>query len=54
MPTPHTQQQPEPTHALHDEADIGSGEKPPSQLETEEMIRSIPPLPPAPPEEQEH
>ena len=31
---------------LMDEADIGSGEKPPSQLETEEMIRQIPPLQP--------
>lgn len=32
-------------HALIDEADIGSGEKTPGQLETEEMIREIPPLP---------
>jgi hypothetical protein len=32
---------------LTDEADIGSGEKPPSQIETEEMIRQIPPLPPS-------
>jgi hypothetical protein len=30
-----------------DEADIGSGEKTPAQRETEEMIRQIPPLPPA-------
>jgi hypothetical protein len=30
-----------------DEADIGSGEKTPAQHETEEMIRQIPPLPPA-------
>ena len=30
-----------------EEADIGSGEKPPSQIETEEMIREIPPLPPS-------
>lgn len=29
-----------------EEADIGSGEKNPGQLETEEMIRQIPPLPP--------
>ncbi|HEX8615343.1 MAG TPA: hypothetical protein VF800_29005 [Telluria sp.] len=38
---------PDPAQAksLVDEADIGSGEKPPSQLETEEMIRQIPPLP---------
>jgi hypothetical protein len=32
--------------ALIDEADIGSGEKTPGQLETEEMIRDIVPLPP--------
>jgi len=32
--------------ALIDEADIGSGEKTPGQLETEEMIREIPTLPP--------
>ena len=31
---------------LSDEADIGSGEKTPAQLETEQMIREIPPLPP--------
>lgn len=30
-----------------EEADIGSGEKTPAQMETEEMIREIPPLPPA-------
>lgn len=29
-----------------DEADIGSGEKTPGQLETDEHIKSIPPLPP--------
>ena len=29
---------------MTDEADIGSGEKTPSQLETEELIRQIPPL----------
>jgi hypothetical protein len=28
-----------------EEADIGSGEKTPAQMETEEMIRQIPPLP---------
>jgi hypothetical protein len=28
-----------------EEADIGSGEKTPAQIETEEMIRQIPPLP---------
>lgn len=31
---------------MHEEADIGSGEKTPAQLETEKMIRDIPPLPP--------
>ena len=31
---------------LSDEADIGSGEKTPAQLETEQMIREIPALPP--------
>lgn len=38
---------PDPAQAkpLIDEADIGSGEKPPSQVETEEIIRQIPPLP---------
>lgn len=42
---------PDPAQAksLVDEADIGSGEKPPSQLETEEMIRQIPLLPPSDP-----
>lgn len=30
-----------------DEADIGSGEKTPAQKETDELIRQIPPLPPA-------
>jgi hypothetical protein len=29
------------------ESDIGSGEKSPGELETEEMIREIPPLPPS-------
>lgn len=32
---------------LHDEADIGSGEKSPGQHDTDEMIRQIPPLPPS-------
>lgn len=31
---------------LH-EADIGSGEKSPGEMETEEMIREIPALPPS-------
>lgn len=30
-----------------EEADIGSGEKTPAQVETEELIRQIPPLPPS-------
>ncbi|VXA96143.1 hypothetical protein [Massilia sp. 9I] len=33
-------------NVLH-ESDIGSGEKSPGELETEEMIREIPPLPPS-------
>jgi hypothetical protein len=32
--------------AFMDEGDIGSGEKTPAQQETEEMIKSIPPLQP--------
>jgi len=31
---------------MTDEADIGSGEKTPAQVETDKMIRDIPPLPP--------
>ena len=36
-----------PEHGGHllDEADIGSGEKTPGEIETEEDIKSIPPLP---------
>ena len=30
---------------MTDEVDIGSGEKTPAQLETEEQIKQIPPLP---------
>ncbi|MGH8855327.1 MAG: hypothetical protein ACREWI_13740 [Telluria sp.] len=30
-----------------DEADIGSGEKSPAEVETEEMIKEIPALPPS-------
>jgi hypothetical protein len=30
---------------MFDEADIGSGEKHPTQHETEDLIRQIPPLP---------
>jgi len=46
---PEHKPKPDPAHprALLDEADIGSGEKTPGQLETEEIIRAIPPLPPA-------
>jgi len=33
-------------HNFIDEPDIGSGEKTPAELETEEQIRQIPPLPP--------
>lgn len=33
--------------AIFDEADIGSGERSPGQHDTEQMIREIPPLPPA-------
>lgn len=33
-------------NVLH-ESDIDSGEKSPGELETEEMIRQIPPLPPS-------
>lgn len=33
--------------AIYEEADIGSGERPPGQHETDEMIREIPPLPPS-------
>lgn len=32
------------TNVFH-EADIGSGEKSPGELETEQMIKEIPPLP---------
>lgn len=44
------QQKPDPAHKgrpFLEEADIGSGEKSPGQHETDEMIREIPPLPPA-------
>lgn len=34
---------------MNDEADIGSGEKTPAQIETEKLIGEIPPLPPARP-----
>ena len=32
---------------LHDEADIGSGERSPGQDDTDELIRQVPPLPPS-------
>ena len=35
------------SRAIFDEADIGSGERSPGQHETEQLIREIPPLPPA-------
>ena len=46
---PNTKPFPDPSsaHALTDEADIGSGEKTQGQLDTERMIREIPPLPPS-------
>jgi hypothetical protein len=47
-----SQQKTDPGHKgrpFLEEADIGSGEKTPAQMETEEMIRQIPPLPPAGP-----
>ena len=45
---PNTKPFPDPAtaHAL-EEADIGSGEKSPGQLETEQIIREIPALPPS-------
>lgn len=41
-----TPSDPSTARPMHDEADIGSGEKSPGHAETEEMIRQIPPLPP--------
>jgi hypothetical protein len=47
MKHPHHQQDPAiKGRPFMEEADIGSGEKTPAQLETEQMIREIPPLPP--------
>lgn len=48
-PFPH----PAKARSLVDEADIGSGEKTPGQLETEQIIREIPTLPPAGPDERD-
>ncbi len=46
----HPLQKPDPAakgRPILEEADIGSGEKTPAQIETEELIRQIPPLPPS-------
>jgi hypothetical protein len=46
----YSQQKIDPGHKgrpFMEEADIGSGEKTPAQIETEELIRQIPPLPPS-------
>jgi hypothetical protein len=40
---------PSSSRPLLDEADIGSGEKPPSQKETEKIIREVPPAAPSKP-----
>ncbi|MEO7578628.1 MAG: hypothetical protein ABIT83_13540 [Massilia sp.] len=49
-PTPGTPEGNAATAApLHDEADIGSGERSPGQHETDELIKQIPPLPPSQP-----
>lgn len=45
MHTPKPFPDPAKAHALLDEADIGSGEKTPGQLETEKIIADIPALP---------
>ena len=48
---------PDPAHKGRpylEEADIGSGEKSPGQLETDDMIRQIPPLPPSAPARAPH
>lgn len=46
MPAPNqTKKDAAKARPLMEEADIGSGEKSPGQLETEQMIRDIPPLP---------
>lgn len=44
-PTPRTHDPAAASPPLSDEADIGSGEKTPAQIETEKIIRDIPPLP---------
>ena len=45
MHTPKPFPDPANARSLVDEADIGSGEKTPAQLDTEKMITDIPPLP---------
>lgn len=45
MHTPQPMNEPVKVRPLTDEADIGSGEKTPGQLETEEIIADIPALP---------
>lgn len=47
MSQPPTPNQPSTAPPMMHEDDIGSGEKTPAERETEEMIRQIPPLPPA-------
>ena len=49
MNQPATPDQPNTAPPMQDEDDIGSGEKTPAEKETEELIRQIPPLPPAAP-----
>ena len=49
MNQPATPNQPDTAPPMQDEDDIGSGEKTPAEKETEELIRQIPPLPPAAP-----
>lgn len=51
----HTKPFPDPATArsLVDEADIGSGEKTPGQLETEQIISDVPALAPAGPDDDE-
>jgi hypothetical protein len=46
MPITPSASDPAKAKPMTDEADIGSGEKTPAQLETEELIRQIPPLQP--------
>jgi hypothetical protein len=43
--TPSPADDPAKAPPMTDEADIGSGEKTPGELETEQQIKAIPPLP---------